>query len=66
MLLVFYLQVILNPDHWKGTPLRRYAETGIGFGEGTAMSALVQEFKIPFQAVNHNKDLFNRDKFLIL
>ena len=56
----------LNPDHWKGTPLRRYAETGIGFGEGTAMSALVQEFNIPFQAVNHNKDLFNRDKFLIL
>lgn len=56
----------LDPTHWKGTPLSRYAETGIGFGEGTAMSALVQEFNIPFHAVNHNKDLFNKKKFHIL
>jgi hypothetical protein len=55
-----------DPKHWAGTPLKRYAETGVGFGEGTAMSALVQEFNIPFQAVNHNKDLFNKKKFLIL
>jgi hypothetical protein len=56
----------LNPAHWKGTPLSRYAKTGIGFGEGTAMSVLVQEFNIPLNAVNHNKDLFNKKKFHIL
>ena len=55
-----------DPQHWKGTPLRRYAETGVGFGEGTAMTAIVQEFNIPLQAVNHNKDLFNKKKFHIL
>ena len=55
-----------DPSHWSGTPLKRYAETGIGFGEGTAMSALVQEFNIPLQAVKYNKDLFSKKKLHIL
>ena len=55
-----------DPSHWSGTPLKRYAETGVGFGEGTAMSALVQEFNIPLQAVKYNKDLFSKKKLHIL
>ena len=55
-----------DPKHWSGTPLKRYAQTGVGFGEGTAMSAIVNEFNIPLKAVQHNKNLFNRKKFPIL
>ena len=55
-----------DPLHWSGTPLKRYAKTGIGFGEGTAMSIIVKEFNIALKAVSHNKYLFNKKKFHIL
>jgi len=57
---------VKDPLHWSGTPLKRYSETGVGFGEGTAMSVLVQEFNIPLQAVKYNKDLYSKKKLHIL
>ena len=55
-----------DPIHWSGSPLKRYAKTGVGFGEGTAMSVIVKEFNIDIQAVTHNRDLFHKKKFRIL
>lgn len=50
-----------NPDNvdWRGTYLERYTNYGIGFAEGTALVILVEKFKLKYQGVGRNEELFH-------
>lgn len=54
-----YIENIFNSEtaDWTSTYLSRYAKSGIGFGEGTAVTILAKEYNLNMIGVKSNYDL---------
>lgn len=57
--LQFDIESIFNGEDKKfyGTRIKKYAKTGIGFAEGSALSVIAYRFNIYFKGVKSNRDL---------